>query len=193
MIQLETPRLIIRNWEDRDRDLFHRINSDEEVMRFFPHRRTRAEADALMDRVRAANELRGYGFTALVLKATDEAIGFVGLYPDHIPEARPDWFVEIGWRLVPEHQKNGYITEAGEELLRFGFETLELPEIVSYAVHNNEPSLAVMERLGMSFVQGSNFDNPRVPDTHPHLKPHVFYALTREAWHRRRHGGDDWD
>ncbi len=35
MIILETPRLIIRNWEDRDRDLFHVINSDEEVMRFF--------------------------------------------------------------------------------------------------------------------------------------------------------------
>jgi len=28
MIILETPRLIIRNWEDHDRDLFHVINSD---------------------------------------------------------------------------------------------------------------------------------------------------------------------
>lgn len=36
MIRLETPRLVIRNWEDRDRDLFFRINSDDRVMRFFP-------------------------------------------------------------------------------------------------------------------------------------------------------------
>ena len=29
MKPLHTPRLVIRNWEERDRDLFHRINSDD--------------------------------------------------------------------------------------------------------------------------------------------------------------------
>ena len=45
MMRLETERLIIRNWEDRDRELFHRINSDDDVMQFFPFRRSRAEAE----------------------------------------------------------------------------------------------------------------------------------------------------
>ena len=67
MIRLETPRLIIRNWEERDRDLFFRINSDDEVMRFFPFRRSRTESDAFMDRIRDANEERGDGFAALDL------------------------------------------------------------------------------------------------------------------------------
>ncbi|TIN45802.1 MAG: N-acetyltransferase, partial [Mesorhizobium sp.] len=32
MTPIRTERLILRNWEDRDRDLFYRINSDERVM-----------------------------------------------------------------------------------------------------------------------------------------------------------------
>ena len=44
---LTTERLIIRNWREKDRDLFHEINSDPEVMEFFPKRRNRAESDEL--------------------------------------------------------------------------------------------------------------------------------------------------
>ncbi|WP_292085205.1 GNAT family N-acetyltransferase, partial [Mesorhizobium sp.] len=53
MTPIRTERLILRNWEDRDRELFHRINSDERVMEFFPFRRDRAAADAKMDEFRA--------------------------------------------------------------------------------------------------------------------------------------------
>ena len=42
----------------------------------------------------------------------------------------------------------------------------------------NEPSQAVMRRLGMS-VHG-HFDHPRVPAGHP-VQPHVVYYLARPA------------
>jgi RimJ/RimL family protein N-acetyltransferase len=32
ILPLETERLIIRNWRETDQDVFHHINSDEEVM-----------------------------------------------------------------------------------------------------------------------------------------------------------------
>ena len=78
MKPLHTPRLIIRNWEERDRPLFHRINSDDTVMEFFPFRRTREQADAVMDQLRAAIDANGYGFAALEIAETGEAIGFAG-------------------------------------------------------------------------------------------------------------------
>lgn len=186
MKPLETARLLIRNWEDRDRDLFHRINSDERVMRFFPFRRTRAEADAFLDRIRADNAARGYGFAALELKETGATIGFAGLYTDTVVPARPGGAVEIGWRLAPEFWGKGYVTEAGGELLRFGFEELALDEIVSFAVKDNAPSIAVMRRLGMRPEPEGDFDHPRVPDTHPHLKRHVLYTLSRGDWRERQ-------
>lgn len=189
MIQLETARLVIRNWEDRDRDLFYRINSDERVMRFFPFRRTRAEADAFLDRIRAENEAQGYGFAALELKQTGETIGFCGLHADSVAPSRAPDAVEIGWRLAPEFQGKGYVTEAAEELLRFGLETLGLDEIVCFAVWNNEPSLAVMRRIGMKPEPQGDFDHPRVPDTHPQLKRHLFHALSRADWLARKQAG----
>lgn len=186
MMRLETERLIIRNWEDRDRELFHRINSDDDVMQFFPFRRSRAEADAFLDRIRAENESRGYGFSALELKEAGACIGFAGLYADNVAPSRPAGAVEIGWRLAPEFWGQGYVTEAAEALLVFGFEELGLEEIISFAVWNNDRSTAVMRRIGMTLDLEADFDHPRVPDTHPQLKRHVLYSLKRQDWASRR-------
>jgi RimJ/RimL family protein N-acetyltransferase len=177
-----TDRLVIRNWEERDRDLFYDINSSDTVMEFFPFRRTRQEADAFMDRLRDGIAQKGYGFTGLALRETGEAIGLAGIAEtDEAPAFKP-LAVEIGWRLAPRHWGKGYVTEAGRALLAFGFEMLDLPEIVSFAVHDNNRSTAVMERLGMTPLPEYDFDHPRVPDSHPELKRHVFYILRREDW-----------
>ena len=141
MKPLETDRLIIRNWEERDRDLFHEINSDPQVMEFFPFRRDRAQSDAMMDKLRGQIDDRGMGFTALELKATGEAIGFAGLHLDGV-NIFPPGTIEIGWRLARPHWGKGYVTEAGRELLRWGFEDLKLPNIVCFAVDGNRRSTA---------------------------------------------------
>ena len=139
-----------------------------------------------MDRIRDEIAARGYGFSALEVKQGGECIGFAGLLSDSVAPSRPPGAVEIGWRLAREHWGKGYVTEAAETLLAFGFETLELDEIISFAVWNNERSLAVMRRIGMRPEPESDFDHPRVPDTHPHLKRHRFYTLSREEWRKRR-------
>ncbi|MEQ9017473.1 MAG: GNAT family N-acetyltransferase, partial [Nitratireductor sp.] len=77
-MRLETPRLVIRNWQDRDRELFFRINSDDRVMAFFPFRRDRAQAERLFDMLRDGIAGNGYGFAALELRATGAPIGFAG-------------------------------------------------------------------------------------------------------------------
>ncbi|PBB78895.1 GNAT family N-acetyltransferase [Mesorhizobium sp. WSM3879] len=186
MKPIRTERLILRNWEQRDRALFHRINSDERVMEFFPFRRDRAAADAKMDELRAWIDEHGYGFAAAEIAATGECIGFVGLLQtDHVPSL-PAGTIEIGWRLAPEYWRKGYVTEASEAWLAFGFETLELDEIVSFAVAENHRSIAVMKRLGMRADPGADFDHPAVPDSHPHLKRHALYRLSRDDWQARK-------
>ncbi len=74
--QLETERLIIRNWKEQDREFFHFINSDDTVMEFFPFRRDRAASDKMMDELTASITKNGYGFTAFEIKQTGECIGF---------------------------------------------------------------------------------------------------------------------
>ncbi len=182
MKPIRTERLVLRNWEERDRALFHRINSDERVMEFFPFRRDRAQSDALFDRLRAGIDERGYGFSAVERAATGECMGFAGLYPAEIEPVVPAGSVEIGWRLAPEYWGNGYVTEAARAWLAFGFETLGLDEIISFAVRTNTRSTAVMQRIGMIRDAGMDFDHPAVPTTHPELRPHVLYRLRRADW-----------
>lgn len=186
MIPLRTERLILRNWEERDRAAFHRLNADERVMAFFPFRRTRAEADAMMDRLVADNAARGYGFGAAELAATGETVGFVGLKPVAGLPVVPDGTIEIGWRLVPEAWGGGLATEAARGWLAFGFDGLGLEEIVAYAVATNRPSLSVMERIGMIRDATADFDFAIIPDTHPSLKRHLLYRLARKDWTDRK-------
>ena len=179
-MRLETERLVIRNWENGDRDLFHRINSEDAVMEFFPFRRTRSESDRFLDVLRETIAERGYGFTALEERASGSCIGFAGLAPVAIEPILAEGSIEIGWRLAPEFWGKGYATEAARALVRFGFETLDLDEIVSFAVEENHRSIAVMQRLGMT--RDGAFDHPKVPDSHPHLKRHALYRMPRARW-----------
>jgi RimJ/RimL family protein N-acetyltransferase len=67
-------------------------------------------------------------------------------------------------------------------MLRLGFEQRNLAEIVAFAVAANRRSTAVMKRIGLRRDPSRDFDHPRVPETHPHLKRHVVYAMTAEEW-----------
>lgn len=186
MKPIRTERLILRQWEERDRPFFHRINSDDRVMRFFPVRRDRVTSDAMMDGFVAGIERHGFGFAAAEIAESGETIGFIGLeHCDVSGPFVPENSVEVGWRLAPEFWGKGYASEGANAWLDFGFKTAQLEEIFSFAVWNNEPSTAVMRRIGMEKVTGGEFDHPSVPDTHPHLKRHVLYRLSREQWAKR--------
>jgi RimJ/RimL family protein N-acetyltransferase len=185
MKPLHTPRLVIRNWQERDRDLFHLINSDDRVMQFFPFRRTRQQADEVMNKLRAAIDARGFGLAAIELAASGEPIGYAGLSPVTMPPVIPTEEIEIGWRLAPGHWGRGYASEAAAALLRLGFRDLGMKEIISFAAATNIRSIAVMQRIGLRYDATSDFDHPRVPETQPHLRPHVLYRLTRDVWRER--------
>jgi RimJ/RimL family protein N-acetyltransferase len=186
MTPILTERLVLRNWRDQDRELFHRINSDDQVMAFFPFRRDRQASDEMLDRLRTDIAGRGFGFAALEIRETGECIGFAGLHATTgLPSLR-EGTIEIGWRLAPEFWGKGFVTEAAEAWLDHGFRTLGFEEVVSFAVWNNKRSIAVMERIGMTAMPGRDFDHPGVPDTHPHLKRHVLYRIAAEEWRRNR-------
>jgi RimJ/RimL family protein N-acetyltransferase len=183
MTPIRTQRLILRNWQERDRDLFYRINSDDNVMEFFDFRRDRATSDAVMDRMREEIARDGFGWTAAEIAETGECIGFIGLHRVEIEGLAPEGTCEIGWRLAPEFWGKGYASEGAAALLAYGFTKLELAEIISFAVWSNVRSTTVMERIGMKRQPDADFDHPRVQA--PDLRRHVLYRISREEWKRR--------
>ncbi|TCZ65911.1 GNAT family N-acetyltransferase [Roseicella aquatilis] len=182
---LEGPRLRLRPWREEDRAALAAINTDPEAMRHFAAPMTRAESDAWMDRLQAHVTGHGWGFWCVERRETPGCIGAVGLMPVRFaaPFAPA---VEIGWRIAPAQQRQGFAEEAARLALAAGFGPLGLAEIVAFTRAMNEPSWRLMQRLGM--VRGEDFEHPGLPEGHP-ARAHILYRLTRAAWVAQRFGG----
>jgi RimJ/RimL family protein N-acetyltransferase len=172
---VRTDRLLMRRWREADREPFAALNGDPETMRFFPSTLDRAASDAFVERIEALFEQQGYGLWALEVPEADRFIGYTGLnpMPPGVPGAAG---VEVQWRLARHAWHHGYATEAARAALGVAFGGAGLDEVWSMTAVRNEPSLAVMRRLGMAEV--ARFDHPRIPYGHP-LRPHVAYHLAR--------------
>ena len=170
---IETSRLILRQWEDKDFSPFASLNADPDVMHFFPTLLSEAESNNLATRFSEGIRERGWGFWAVEMKENHRFVGCVGLHP------QPNQFifspcVEIGWRLDKTYWHKGLAKEAAEACLNYAFNVLKLKEVVSFTSKLNTPSESLMKRLGM--VKQGEFAHPALPPDHK-LSLHVLYRI----------------
>ena len=177
--ELRTDRLLLRRWLPADREPFAALNADPEVAEFLPAALTGGASDALAARIQAHFEAHGFGLWAVEAPGVAPFLGFTGL---SIPGFQAPFTpcVEIGWRLAARFWGRGYATEAARAALAFGFESLRLPEIVSFTVPGNLRSQRVMEKIGMRRDPDDDFDHPALPEGHP-LRRHVLYRVRAAA------------
>ncbi|MDJ0900703.1 MAG: GNAT family N-acetyltransferase [Xenococcus sp. MO_188.B8] len=172
---LQTQRLILRDWQSSDLEPFAQMNADAEVMKYFPASLSRQESDRLVERIENHHQIHGFGLWAVEERSTGSFIGSVGLnMPSFQAHFTPT--VEVGWRLARPFWGQGYATEGARKAISYGFEIIELSEIVSFTSQLNLRSIAVMKRLGMTYQTADDFDHPRLPSGHP-LQRHVLYRL----------------
>jgi RimJ/RimL family protein N-acetyltransferase len=180
-LQLETPRLILRPCRDSDRAPYAAMNADPDVMTYFASTMTRYESDASLARFQAAYDRDGFGFLVAELRSTGGFAGIIGAQTmrDAVPKL-PQPAVEIGWRLPRALHGQGLATEGARATVEFAFNTLGLAEVVAVTALGNQASRPVMEKLGMAQRPDLDFDHPRVPAGHPHLR-HTLYQLKNPA------------
>ncbi|MDF2844613.1 MAG: putative acetyltransferase, gnat family [Herbinix sp.] len=92
---------------------------------------------------------------AIVLKETDELIGFIGLGKCRCND------VEIGYEIGEAFQNKGYATEAVRAAVSWGFARLqecnaEL-KIVGKVEHENWSSRRVLEKTGFTFLHAEKY------------------------------------
>lgn len=147
------------------------MNADPSVTGYLPGPLSREDSDDMVSRINAQFDQYGFGFWAVEICNVAPFAGFIGLavpsFTTHFPPC-----VEIAWRLGAEHWGHGYATEGAQAVLAFGFDVLELQEIVSFTVPGNTRSRGVMERIGMTCKPADEFDHPMLPDGHP-LRHHA--------------------
>lgn len=172
--EIRTARLLLRRWVAADRDTFASLNADPRVMEHFPAALEPCESHALVDRIEQHFHDHDFGLWAVEIPGVTRFAGFVGLaIPGFQAHFTP--CVEVGWRLAVEHWGSGYATETGRGVVAFGFERLNLREIVSFTVPANCRSRRVMERIGMAHRPADDFDHPNAPEP---WRRHVLYRIT---------------
>lgn len=174
---IETERLILRRWEERDRATFHAHCSDPEVMRYLGPLQSREETDAQLDRQNGFLDAHGFCFWAVERRADAALVGFCGLKPG--AAGTPiEHDVEIGWRLGRDHWQQGFAWEAARASLDWAWANLDAPGIAAITSPDNAASWGLMERLGMTRDAAGDFDHPAVPADSPLLR-HITYRIAR--------------
>ena len=173
---IETDRLILRAWRDSDVEPFHTMCNDPEVMRYLGPPMSREVAEESAARQNGLIASHGYCFWAVERKADGALLGFCGLKPGAPGTPIAD-DVEIGWRFGHPYWGQGYAREAAQASLDWGWSNLDVAEIAAITTPDNVRSWGLMERLGMRWSPGEDFDHPNAAEW---LKPHITYRIARQ-------------
>lgn len=145
---IETARLRLRMFEDRDLDSTWRLFNDPEIQKYLSpeNRRTRAQSKIILDNSVKYWKQRGFGIWCVGEKSRDSMCGYCGFqYFDKTP------LVEILFAFHKSAWGKGLATEAANASLRFGFERLRLKKIYAATHPKNAASRHVLEKIGMTF------------------------------------------
>ena len=172
---IETERLRLRPFEERDRDALRRFWADPLVTRDLGGPRDAAGADAIVARHEEYRAMRELGFWITERRSDGAFLGYCGLKPGG-PGTPADGELEIGWSLLPSAWGQGYAREAAQASLDWGWRMQDAHRIVAITACGNLASRRVMERIGMEHL--SDFRHPNYSPDDP-TGDSVFYAVDR--------------
>lgn len=158
------------------------LDSDPVVMRFLgngqPRTRAMVEPHHLR-RIAAAVPVPGLGFWAGFV---DRAfVGWWILEPPQPNEQGPvHGRAELGYRLLRRYWRQGLASEGARELIRHGFEDLELDRIFAETMAVNAASRATITSVGLRHVRSFHidWDEPIPGSEHGEVE----YAITKAEW-----------
>jgi RimJ/RimL family protein N-acetyltransferase len=148
---IETPRLIIRNLEESDKQFIVTLLNSPGWLKYIGDRHVRNEDDAVVylhNGPMKSYRDHGFGLYLVALKETNAPVGMCGLLKrDYLP------FPDIGFAMLPEHSGKGYGRESAAAIIddfknRFSFE-----KVMAITTPGNSVSQALLRSLGFAFLE----------------------------------------
>jgi ribosomal-protein-alanine N-acetyltransferase len=157
---LETERLTLRELNLADAKAIFGLRTNKEVNEFIDRKRPNnlSEARAFIDRISTLTLNNEGIFWVIESKSNHQLMGTIGLRNFEDEED----YAEIGYELDPIYQQKGFMSEAFEEVLKFGFENLELKTIEAFTHKNNIDSITLLEKQDFVFqpeIKDEGFEN----------------------------------
>lgn len=143
---LETKRLLLRQLENSDVKEVFALRSNPSTMKFIPRPLVTSDEEALehiaMINAKIDNN-EGINW-AITIKGNPKLIGIIG----HFKIQPQNYRAEIGYMILPEYHGQGIVAEAIKEVVRYGFEEMNLHSIEAIIDPNNLASERVLQKNG---------------------------------------------
>lgn len=145
---METGRLVLRRYAEKDKADFIRLFTDAEVMTYVGDGvLTRAQAEAFWQKLFDKLYPQNFNIWAVFAKEDSSYIGHAGIYPR--ANRKEDW--EFVYFLNRKNWGKGYATEIARRIIEYGFEKLNLHEVFATVDDVHSASIRVLKKAGMSF------------------------------------------
>ena len=176
-MKIETDRLILRPWTESDAESLYEYAKDSDVgpiAGWPPHR----SVDESLNIIK--NVLNGAQCYAICEKTDGKAIGSIELkLKGHTDMTEREDECELGYWLGKPFWGRGYVPEAANALLRYGFERLGMTTVWCGYYDGNVKSKRVQEKLGFDYHH--TCDDVEVPLMNEVRVGHTSF-LTKEKW-----------
>ncbi len=144
---LESKRLIFRKIESSDFAAVAEIMRDVGVRKVWEHYFSDDDVKEWIERRQIGYKSNGINYLLAICKDSKEIVGQIGLLKETI-NGEETW--GIGYILKSQYYGNGYATVGAKSMADYAFNILNIPKVVCDIRPENQPSIAVAKRIGMT-------------------------------------------
>ena len=157
---LETEKLTLRALELNDAKAIFGLRTNKEVNTFITRTMLNnlSETRAFIDRISKLTSSNKGVFWVIESKNNHQVVGTIGLRNFEDEED----YAEIGYELDPSYQQKGFMSEAFDVVIEYGFKQMELKTIEAFTHKNNTASIALLEKQKFVFepeIKDEGFEN----------------------------------
>ena len=146
---LETERLQLREFTLQDTAFLIELMNSPGWLKYIGDRNVKSEEQArsyLLNGAIKSYAEKGYGFWLVESKTENKAVGMCGITHREFLDD-PD----IGFAFLPEFAGRGYALESAEATMQYAKNTLHIPRISAITVSDNDRSVRLLKKIGLSF------------------------------------------
>ena len=150
---LSTQRLLLRRLTNDDVEELFIMRSDKTRMKYVPRpvAKEKQEALDLIERINTGIDANQNINWVIELKETKQFVGTIGYY-----RSKPEHYrSEVGYMIQKQYEGKGYTTEALQEVLKYGFNQMNLHSIEAVIDPKNIASEKILQKC--NFVKEGHF------------------------------------
>ena len=158
---IETERLILREFLESDAESFFEMDKNPEVHKYLWNKPV-IEIEDVFDGIKMIRQQyidNNIGRFAMILKETNEFIGWAGLKYNTKMVNNKNFFYDIGYRLNEKFWGKGYASEASFAWLNYGFKVMKIKNMTAAAHSGNIASNRILQKIGMKMTEQYLEDN----------------------------------